>query len=206
MNEDILSLRGDLIDWLLIVCSTLKLNDLTYFMAVEIFDRVLEKIELNDVEGLHILVITSLIIASKYNEVRSIGLDFAVKSICHNKYTKEQLRDTEMIILKTINFKIVPIHFEEFALEISNQIIENKQSDNLRDLSPSKTLQKSLKSLDQSSIPKALNFVYKLVLQDYESYRTSDNITLYFAILYFTLSNGLKVEQLKVKFKSFKFF
>jgi len=188
-REDVISVRGDLLDWLIVVCKKLQVSNNCYFIAVQILDDVLEKNE-NQItpEEVHLLSIGCLVLASKYEEVKYVGLDFAIKSICHSKYTKEELRNAELFILQKLKFRLRPSHFEEFSQKLVSLVIKD--------------------SSKCEKYHKACIFLYKLILQNYQIYKLSiDNkLTLFFSILFFVLNGGMKNQELRASFQSFKFF
>ena len=186
----LLKMRKHLIDWLIVVSKKLKLSNQCYFLAVEIFDNVLEKLLNINSYQLHLLAVVCLIIASKYEEIKFIGIRTAVRSICQNKYSEDEIKEAELFILRVLKFKIRRIYFEEFAYVILSEFDNNGRQ--------------KLSSANEY-VFKASIFIYKLVLQNYELYRNYDELTLYFAILYFCISNEMKHEKLKNKFNFFQF-
>jgi len=220
---------------MLVVKKKLKLSDQCYCISVDLLDTVIsvtqEKIVPEDV---HLLSVCCLILASKYEEITFIGIDFANKGICHEKYTREQIKGTEMFILQSLKFRMRRNFFEDFATLIVDEVVKpsststsatsyarhsDPQVSLIRDRGPMQRLNPCAKRKSQSekkvtwnkrpvveTMVKASNFVYKLVVQDYNLFRKCDKLTLYFAVLYFCLDNGLKNDRFKVPFRSFKFF
>ncbi|XP_040275561.1 G2/mitotic-specific cyclin-B1 [Bufo bufo] len=113
------NMRTILIDWLVQVHMRFKLLQETLFMTVSILDRFLQE---NPVPKklLQLAGVTAMFIACKYEEiyVPEIG-DFAF--VTDHTYTKAQIRNMEMQILRVLNFDIgkpLPLHFLRRASKI----------------------------------------------------------------------------------------
>ncbi|KAM4709588.1 G2/mitotic-specific cyclin-B1-like [Discoglossus pictus] len=113
-------MRAILIDWLLQVHMRFKLLQETMFMTVGILDRFLQK---NPVPKklLQLVGVTAMFVACKYEEMYPpmIG-DFAF--VTDNTYTKAQIRNMEMQILRVLQFDIgrpLPLHFLRRASKIA---------------------------------------------------------------------------------------
>ena len=82
-------MRAILIDWLVDVHLKFKLVDETLFLAVNMIDRYLEKSEVSR-QKLQLVGITSMFIASKYEEIYPPDLrDFVY--VTDKAYTKSQI-------------------------------------------------------------------------------------------------------------------
>ena len=189
--DDSLELRQKLIDWMLIVTKNLMLSDLCYFIAVEIFDSFLEKsTEPGNifVERTHLIAVICIILATKYQEIKYISIEIAHKYICHEKYKISEFKDYEIVILKALKFKIGRVVIEDFTDEMINETLildrTNKQS--------------------MDFLIRAIKFVYRLLLQNYNFYRKIDVLVLYFSIFYFCLK--CKFMNIRIPFQSLVFF
>lgn len=116
--------RGQILDWLTIVCDKLNQSAQTYFIATEITDKVIEafNFEISN-DDLHLIVIASLFIASKFEEVVPIRFKTLCKKVGHQKYSEEDIRSAEILILKKLGFKIPRPNY----VEVIHQIIIDKQ-------------------------------------------------------------------------------
>ncbi|KAL6593916.1 hypothetical protein ACP70R_048817 [Stipagrostis hirtigluma subsp. patula] len=97
-------MRGILIDWLIEVSEEYKLVPDTLYLTVNLIDRFLS---LNYIERqkLQLLGITSMLIASKYEEVCAPG----VEEFCHitdNTYTKAEVMKMERQVLNDLGFHL----------------------------------------------------------------------------------------------------
>ncbi|CAD7676179.1 unnamed protein product [Nyctereutes procyonoides] len=98
------NMRAILIDWLVQVQMKFRLLQETMYMTVSIIDRFMQN---NCVpkKMLQLVGVTAMFIASKYEEMYppEIG-DFAF--VTDNTYTKHQIRQMEMKILRSLNFEV----------------------------------------------------------------------------------------------------
>nr|KAF6365912.1 cyclin B1 [Pipistrellus kuhlii] len=119
------NMRAILIDWLIQVQMKFRLLQETMYMTVSIIDRFMQN---NCVpkKMLQLVGVTAMFIASKYEEMYppEIG-DFAF--VTDNTYTKLQIRQMEMKILRALNFCLgrpLPLHFLRRASKIGEVDVE----------------------------------------------------------------------------------
>ncbi|XP_019583600.1 G2/mitotic-specific cyclin-B1 [Rhinolophus sinicus] len=119
------NMRAILIDWLVQVQMKFRLLQETMYMTVSIIDRFMQN---NCVpkKMLQLVGVTGMFIASKYEEMYppEIG-DFAF--VTDNTYTKLQIRQMEMKILRALNFSLgrpLPLHFLRRASKIGEVDVE----------------------------------------------------------------------------------
>nr|AAX32536.1 cyclin B1 [synthetic construct] len=119
------NMRAILIDWLVQVQMKFRLLQETMYMTVSIIDRFMQN---NCVpkKMLQLVGVTAMFIASKYEEMYppEIG-DFAF--VTDNTYTKHQIRQMEMKILRALNFGLgrpLPLHFLRRASKIGEVDVE----------------------------------------------------------------------------------
>ncbi|XP_029647094.1 G2/mitotic-specific cyclin-B [Octopus sinensis] len=97
-------MRAILIDWLCQVHHRFRLLQETLYLTVSVLDRFLQ---INPVirSKLQLVGVTSMLIASKYEEMYAPEVsDFVY--ITDNAYTRADIRQMEMLILKTLDFKL----------------------------------------------------------------------------------------------------
>lgn len=112
-KEVIPKMRAILIDWINEVHHQFHLVPETFHMCVAIIDRYLQVVKTTSRQHLQMVGVTALFIASKYEELfpPAIG-DFIY--ITDDTYTKNQLLDMEIKIMKALDFNLsrpLPIHF-----------------------------------------------------------------------------------------------
>uniref|UniRef100_H0XZ50 G2/mitotic-specific cyclin-B2 n=1 Tax=Otolemur garnettii TaxID=30611 RepID=H0XZ50_OTOGA len=96
----------------------------TMYMTVSIIDRFMQN---NCVpkKMLQLVGVTAMFVASKYEEMYPPEIDFAF--VTDNTYTKHQIRQMEMKILRALNFSLgrpLPLHFLRRASKIGEVDVE----------------------------------------------------------------------------------
>ncbi|KAF4026906.1 hypothetical protein G4228_019046 [Cervus hanglu yarkandensis] len=119
------NMRAILIDWLVQVQTKFRLLQETMYMTVSITDRFMQD-NCMPKKMLQLVVVTAMFVASKYEEMYppEIG-DFAF--VTDNTYTKFQIRQMEMKILRALNFSLgrpLPLHFLRRASKIGEVDVE----------------------------------------------------------------------------------
>ncbi|KAM8816596.1 G2/mitotic-specific cyclin-B1 [Rhynchonycteris naso] len=119
------NMRAILIDWLVQVQMKFRLLQETMYMTVSIIDRFMQNYPVPK-KMLQLVGVTAMFIASKYEEMYppEIG-DFAF--VTDNTYTKLQIRQMEMKILRALNFGVgrpLPLHFLRRASKIGEVDVE----------------------------------------------------------------------------------
>ena len=112
-------MRTVAVDWLVLVHHKIfKFNENTLFLAIQIFDRYLSINDLNT-EKTELLLITSFMLASKYNEIDYVNMQETLQ-LCQNKFNKEQVIEMEFQILSKLDFEVyAPTMCEYFSLYAS---------------------------------------------------------------------------------------
>lgn len=141
--------RSVLVDWLVEVHLQFKMVPETLYLTVNLIDRYLAKTEVQRPK-LQLVGITSLLIASKYEEYQPPELRDLVH-LCDKAYTKSELLGMEEVILKKLDYRItIPsahaflvrflkaAHADKKIVQLSCYILDGTlQSYNLLDYLPS---------------------------------------------------------------------
>lgn len=93
----------------------------TLYVTIGIIDRYLSKVTIKKSQ-LHLLGVTALLIATKYEEIYPPDLKDLL-SVSENKFTKEEVLKMEFIILQTLEFNFFApssLRFLERYRKISN--------------------------------------------------------------------------------------
>jgi len=121
-------MRAILVDWIIEVHLKFKLLPETLFLAVNLMDRFLEKVQIGR-HNLQLVGVTAMLIASKFEEIYSPTIkDFVY--ITDDAYTKQNIFDMEEQMLRVLEFNIAvptPYRFlERFAkVEGANSVMFN---------------------------------------------------------------------------------
>lgn len=97
-------MRSILVDWLVEVHLKFKLVPETLYLTINLIDRFLERREVSRPK-LQLVGVTSLLIASKYEEIYPPELRDLVY-ICDRAYTRSEIIEMEEKILKTLEYNI----------------------------------------------------------------------------------------------------
>jgi hypothetical protein len=97
-------MRAILVDWLVEIHIKFKMLPETLYLTVNLLDRFLEKVPISK-QKLQLVGVTSLLIASKYQEIYPPELrDFV--HVCDRAYTREEILEMEGDMLKTLQFNL----------------------------------------------------------------------------------------------------
>ena len=112
------NMRSILIDWIININYQFKFKEETLYTAIYIIDAYLSKKYIKQ-NNLQLLGVSSLLIASKINEIylRRIS-DFS--EITNKTYNEQEIKSMELDILKTLNFDLLvpsPLSFYEIIIQ-----------------------------------------------------------------------------------------
>lgn len=110
-----------MIEWIIDVHRKFRLMPETLFVTVSIIDRYLERVQIKKSQ-LHLLGVTSLLIATKYEEIYPPELKDLL-SVSENKFSREEVLRLESDILSTLEFNFfasTSFRFLERYRKISN--------------------------------------------------------------------------------------
>lgn len=100
-------LRARMIDWMIEVLTNFKCDDQTFFIAVSLLDRYFKnKQDTREISDLHILGVTTMFLASKYEDIYPLKMKMVFEKIAHKKLPIEKIKSVELDILKTIHYKV----------------------------------------------------------------------------------------------------
>ena len=96
-----------MVDWMIEVLTNFKCDDQTFFLAVSLLDRYFKlKPETREVGDLHILGVTCMFMASKYEDIYPLKMRMVYEKIAHKKLSIDKIKSLELDILKVIKYKI----------------------------------------------------------------------------------------------------
>lgn len=101
------ALRARMIDWMIEVLTNFRCDDQTFFLAVSLQDRYFKCCDdAKEVSDLHVVGVTSMFIASKFEDIYPLKMKTVFEKIAHKKLEIERIKDLELDIMKSINYKI----------------------------------------------------------------------------------------------------
>lgn len=96
-----------MIDWMIEVLTNFRCDDQTFFIAVSLQDRFFKFCEESkEVSDLHVVGVTSMFIASKFEDIYPLKMKTVYEKIAHKKLEIERIKTLELDIMKSINYKI----------------------------------------------------------------------------------------------------
>jgi len=91
------NLRARMTDWMIEVLTNFKCDDQTYFLAVNLQDRYLKNIKgTMEVSDLHILGVTCMFVASKYEDIFPLKMKTIFEKIAHQKLEIQSIKNLEL--------------------------------------------------------------------------------------------------------------
>ena len=138
MND---TLRARMVDWMIEVLTNFKCDDLTFFLAVSLMDRYYKgcpkTLTVND---LHIIGVTSMFLASKYEDIYPLKMKTVFEKIGHGKIEVSRIKKLELDILKVIGYKIhspTPLDFlkaymvDVLGIEIQSKTLTKRKENSI---------------------------------------------------------------------------
>ncbi|CAN1274289.1 Putative cyclin-A3-1 [Linum perenne] len=124
------NMRGILVDWLVEVAEEYKLVSDTLYLTITYIDRFLSLTPSNK-QRLQLLGVSSMLIASKYEEITPPNVD----DFCYitdNTYSKDEVVKMEADILKRLKFELGTPTIKTFLRKINRAAQEDYISQNLQ--------------------------------------------------------------------------
>ena len=104
-----------MIDWMIEVLTNFKCDDQTFFLAVGLIDRYFKnKQDTREISDLHIIGVTCMFIASKYEDIYPLKMKMVYEKIAHQKLAIEDIKTLELDILQSINYQIPAVKFVDW--------------------------------------------------------------------------------------------
>ena len=103
-------MRTRMVDWMIEVLSNYHCDESTYFESVNLMDRYFKECDSKNQflqpSELHLIGVTSMFIASKYQDIYPLRLKIVKDKIAHNKLSCEEIKDKEDEITRYLNYNI----------------------------------------------------------------------------------------------------
>ena len=96
-----------MIDWKIEVLTNFKCDDQTFFLAVNLMDRFFKNCrQRKEVSDLHAIGVTSMFIASKFEDIYPLKMKTVFEKIAHKKLEISRIKAIELDMLASIEYKI----------------------------------------------------------------------------------------------------
>jgi hypothetical protein len=109
-------IRKKVIEWIFTINESINGQIKTFLRTVNIYERFMGKIsfplELNDI---NLYSAVCYYISVKFEEVEQFEINFLKVNILANKFTTKQINEAELLILRTLGFKIYNSTIETFS-------------------------------------------------------------------------------------------
>ena len=103
-------MRTRMVDWMIEVLSNYHCDESTYFEAINLMDRYFKecdkKHQVLQPPELHLIGVTSMFIASKYQDIYPLRLKIVKDKIAHNKLSCQEIKDKEDEITRYLDYNI----------------------------------------------------------------------------------------------------
>jgi len=132
-------MRTRMVDWMIEVLSNYHCDESTYFESINLMDRYFKQCEIKkqilQPAELHLIGVTSMFIASKYQDIYPLRLKIVQDKIAHNKLTCQEIKNKEDEMMRYLNYHIglptmwdfITIFMEEiFYINCNHHQIKNK--------------------------------------------------------------------------------
>jgi hypothetical protein len=159
-------MRTRMVDWMIEVLSNYRCDESTFFESVNLMDRYFkvcgEKNQVLQPVELHLIGVTSMFIASKYQDIYPLRLRIMQDKIAHRKLSCDDIKNKEDEITRYLNYVVglptiwdfITIYIEEiFFVNCNKHHIENKTLCENYDI-------KDVEDQDQKDLGKFINKLY----------------------------------------------
>ena len=103
-------MRTRMVDWMIEVLSNYHCDESTYFESVNLMDRYFKQCDMKhqilQPPELHLIGVTSMFIASKYQDIYPLRLKIVKDKIAHNKLSCQEIKDKEDEITRYLDYNL----------------------------------------------------------------------------------------------------
>lgn len=101
-------MRTKMVDWMIEVLSSFNCEPNTFFIATDILDSFLSLTKKQyQSKDIHLIGVTSMLIASKMEEILPFKISTIVEKMTHNKISASLIQQMEFEILTTLDFNLL---------------------------------------------------------------------------------------------------
>ena len=96
-----------MVDWMIEVLTNFRCDDQTFFLAISLMDRYFKNTEgVKEVSDLHVTGVTTMFIASKFEDIYPLKMKTVYEKIAHKKLQIAKIKTLELDIMSAIDYKI----------------------------------------------------------------------------------------------------
>lgn len=126
-TDNLIQNRINIIDWLIQIKHSLNLKEETFFLSINILDYVLIQNKYYNSIDFDLIGLVSLFISCKYFEVDQLYLNDLIEKLSNNKFSKIKIIETELQVLKILNFKIPKNKFFDYIKTNFKYCFQNEE-------------------------------------------------------------------------------
>lgn len=164
------NLRARMIDWMIEVLTNFKCDDQTFFLSVSLIDRYFKlKSDVREISDLHVIGVTCMFIASKYEDIYPLKMKMVYEKIAHKKLPMEKIKTLEMDILKTIKYRIPAPTSHDFLKYYLKQVLNIGRSGKSSNVEVKAAEGEAPKPANESLLIEKMSlYLAKMALHDYD--------------------------------------
>ena len=96
-----------MVDWMIEVLSSYKMSEETFFKSVYLMDAYLKRSRVTlQVKELHLIGLTAMFLASKYEEIHPLKLEVIYDKIARKKFKKSEILECEAKMVEALMFSL----------------------------------------------------------------------------------------------------
>ena len=159
-----------MIDWMIEVLTNFKCDDQTFFLSVSLIDRYFKlKSDVREISDLHVIGVTCMFIASKYEDIYPLKMKMVYEKIAHKKLPMEKIKTLEMDILKTIKDRIPAPTSHDFLKYYLKQVLNIGRSGKSTNVEVKLAEGETPKPANESLLIEKMSlYLAKMALHDYD--------------------------------------
>lgn len=117
-------IRARMVDWIIEVLTNFYCDDQTFFIAVSLMDRFFKGCpERLKVSSLHVVGVTSMFVASKFEDINPLRMKTVDEKIAQKKIPVQKIKQQELEILKVVRYQIHAPTILDFLKHFLNEVL-----------------------------------------------------------------------------------
>ena len=172
VNENFLNIhkitermRTRMVDWMIEVLSNYHCDESTYFEAINLMDRYFKECNIRNKvlqpPELHLIGVTSMFIASKYQDIYPLRLKIVKDKIAHNKLSCQEIKDKEDEITRYLDYNLgLPTMWDFINLYLEEIFYINCNKHHIRNQILLDTYYKNIMTEEDEQLANVINKKY----------------------------------------------